>query len=333
MPEIQWTGLLLVLAAGVSQGSFMLPMKWTRPWAWENTWLVFACTAYLLCPWLLVLTTIPQVFQIYAAISPGTLTLVILFGACWGVGAVTFGLGVASVGMALGFPVILGLSACAGTLVPLLFTDTSLSKTQALMTGLSLLVMLAGVIVCSFAGRWKEGAPSASDGVSYRKGLAVCVVSGILSACGNIGFVYGAGIVAAAQHAGVPAYLAPNVVWALLTVALFFANAGYAILLLRRKGTTARFRASGSGRCFLLGGLMGALWMTGFVLYGAGARQLGSLGPSLGWAIMMSAMVLAANVLGLATGEWAEAPDASRRQLRTGILLLTMAIAGLAAAS
>jgi hypothetical protein len=26
-------------------------MKWARNWEWENTWLVFASTAYLLCPW------------------------------------------------------------------------------------------------------------------------------------------------------------------------------------------------------------------------------------------------------------------------------------------
>ncbi len=333
MPEVRWTGLLLVLAAGISQGSFMLPMKWTRQWAWENTWLVFACTAYLLCPWLLVLTTIPHIFSIYVAVPGVTLVVVILFGVCWGAGAVTFGLGVAAVGMALGFPVILGLSACAGTLVPLLFSGASLSAPKALLTGMALLVMLAGVAACSVAGRWKEKAPLPSGAVSYRKGLAMCLISGILSACGNIGFVYAAGIIVAAQHAGVPAYLAPNVVWALLTVALFFANAGYAILLLRRKGTAARFRTPGSGRCFLLGGLMGVLWMAGFVFYGAGARQLGSLGSSLGWAIMMSAMVLVANLLGILTGEWADAPRASRRQLRTGILLLTAAIAGLAAAT
>ncbi len=332
MSEVPWSGLAVVVAAGVAQGSFMLPMKWTRQWAWENTWLVFACTAYLLCPWLLVLATIPQVFSIYASVPAATLAVVILFGVCWGVGAVTFGLGVAAVGMALGFPVILGLSACAGTLVPLLFTGASLPAAKAVLTGVALLVMLAGVAACSVAGRWKEKAPP-SGTVSYRKGLAVCVISGVLSACGNIGFVYGTGIISAAQRAGVPAYLSTNVVWALLTVALFFANAGYAILLLRRKGTAARFRVPGSGRCFLMGGLMGVLWMAGFVFYGAGTRQLGRLGSSLGWAIMMSAMVLTANVLGILSGEWADAPQASRAQLRAGILMLTIAIAALAAAN
>jgi len=37
MPGAQSTGMLLVIAAGFLQGAFMLPMKWTKGWAWENT--------------------------------------------------------------------------------------------------------------------------------------------------------------------------------------------------------------------------------------------------------------------------------------------------------
>jgi hypothetical protein len=75
--------------------------------------------------------------------------------------------------------------------------------------------------------------------------------------------------------------------------------------------------------------LMGVMWMAGIALYGAGARKLGPLGASLGWGILMSSMVLVANVFGLATGEWTSAPAASKRQLGYGVLLLVLAIAGL----
>src|SRR6185436_8821656 len=129
------TGLLVVLAAGVAQGSFMLPMKWTNHWKWENTWLIFAFTAYVICPWLLVLVTVPQAFQIYASAPLSQILIVMLLGAGWGIGALTFGIGVASVGLALGFVIILGLAACAGTLVPLLLAGTSqFSGPRAWMT-------------------------------------------------------------------------------------------------------------------------------------------------------------------------------------------------------
>ena len=55
MHEAAASGLALVFLAGIFQGSFMLPAKGMRGWAWENYWLIFAVTAYLICPWLLVL--------------------------------------------------------------------------------------------------------------------------------------------------------------------------------------------------------------------------------------------------------------------------------------
>ena len=94
-------GLGVVLLAGLFQGSSMLPTKWMGGWAWENYWLLFAVTAYLICPWTLALATIPRLFEIYAA-SPGSaIASAFLFGVGWGVGAVTFGLGVEALGLAL----------------------------------------------------------------------------------------------------------------------------------------------------------------------------------------------------------------------------------------
>ena len=100
---------------------------------------------------------------------------------------------------------------------------------------------------------------------------------------------------------GTPKHLAQNALWTLLTLALFF-NTGYAIYLMRKNGSFARYRGPHSMRSLLLAVCMGVLWMAGFELYGMGARTLGDLGPSLGWAILMSSMFLVANALGLATG-------------------------------
>ena len=41
---------------------------------------------------------------------------------------------------------------------------------------------------------------------------------------------------------------------------------------------------------------------------------------------MLTMMVLTANLLGLAAGEWAPAPAAAKRRLGGGMLLLTLAI-------
>ena len=74
---------------------------------------------------------------------------------------------------------------------------------------------------------------------------------------------------------------------------------------------------------------MGVIWMAGMAAYGIGASRMGGLGKSLGWAILMSSMVLVAHVLGLLTGEWTDVPPRAKRRLALGIGVLLLAIAGL----
>jgi len=328
MTESLVYGLTLVIGAGACQGSFMLPTKWIKGWVWENYWLIFASTAYLACPWILALVTIPQLFAVYTGVGPGSLLSVGIFGTGWGLGALTFGLAVDGLGLALGFAVILGVAATAGTVVPLLVQPPEgFSSVQGALTAVSLAVMVAGVAVCSFAGRWKEAGGTTRR--SYRGGLALAVASGLLSSCGNLGFAFGTEITRRAEQLGAAQSLAPNALWTLLTLPLFLCNAGYALFLLRKRGSSSNFSGKGAVRNYALGAAMGILWMAGFALYGAGARALGNLGPSLGWAILMSVMVLAGNISGLLTHEWDVAPQRSKRQLALGVLLLLVAIAGL----
>jgi L-rhamnose-H+ transport protein len=282
MTDTLTLGLVLVLLAGFFQGSFLAPSKWIRGWEWENYWLIFAFTAYLICPWMLAFFTIPRLLEIYAGAPPRALAAALVFGAGWGFGAVTFGLGVEALGLALGFAVILGVAATCGAVIPLFFSP--LAAAQAGVIAASLVVMLAGVAVCSYAGKWKEKGGAAR---SYRRGLTICIVSGLLSSCGNLGFAFGGAITERAQLLGVPAPTAPNVLWTLLTFPLFLCNTGFALYLLRRRGSAVKYVVDMT-RNSTLAAMMGVMWMAGIALYGVGARYLGPLGPSLGWAMLMA---------------------------------------------
>lgn len=321
------TGWLLVLAAGLCQGGFMAPMKFTRGWKWENSWFVFAFTAYLICPWLFVVMTTSNAWQIYAEAGGERIAIVMAMGLLWGLGALTFGLGVDALGLSIGFAVILGVAATSGTLVPLLLLNESLARPGVLVVTLvSLAVMLAGVAVCSLAGRWRE---TGAEKSSYAWGVLLCIVSGLLSSCGNIGFVLGKPIVDLAVARGVSPDFAPNVVWSLLTVSLFLCNAGFAGYKLLKEGSLSLFKTPDRGRNLALGVSMGVVWMLGFVLYGAGTRQLGQMGPSFGWSVLMASVVIVANVLGILTGEWRGSPRGALRRLWLGVGLLCLAVLGL----
>lgn len=322
-------GLLIVLCGGLFQGSFLAPSKWIRRWEWENYWLIFAASAYLICPWVMAISSVPRLWETYAGSDWRPLLKALGFGIGWGIGAVTFGLGVDAIGLALGFAVILGVAATAGTIIPLIYDPPAqLSTQQITWIGLSLVVMLAGVGVCSYAGKWKEAASKGERRMSYYAGVTICVVSGLLSSCGGLAFAFSKELQQRALERGAPPVVAANVVLPLLGLALFTCNAGYALYLQSKHGTAGQYR-NAFVRNFLLSFSMGVMWLVGMLLYGAGSAKLGALGPSLGWAILMSSMVLVANVLGLLTGEWKGAPAASRRQLALGVLLLMLAISGL----
>ncbi len=323
-------GYLLVIAAGVLQGSFMVPSKFTRRWAWENTWFGFTTTAYLVWPWLLAWATLPHLAAIVTSTSLRSLGLVELFGLGWGLGALTFGLGVDMLGMGLGFAIILGLSASAGALIPLAVrSPEKLLQPQGLLTVAALLLVLGGIALCSWAGKLRDvqQSPGRQEGKSsFAVGLVVCIASGLLSSSGNLGFAFGGEVIQRAIEQGAAESMAGNSLWALITLPLFLVNAIYCYWLLKKRRTGGRFFQPGTGLYWVLAASMGLLWIAGFVCYAPGVRLLGPLGASVGWAIMLSAMVITANLEGFFTGEWKGASRKASSFLLSGVVTLLVAI-------
>jgi L-rhamnose-H+ transport protein len=192
--------------------------------------------------------------------------------------------------------------------------------------------MLTGIFACSWAGKLKEHALSheAQDRKALRRsyglGLTLCILSGVLSSCGNLGFAFGSAISATALRHGATEELASNLLWAVITVPLFLCNALYCLYLLRRRRTFSKFLLAGIGFHYLLAALMGALWLGGMVLYGMGAHRLGGIGPSIGWSMMVSCIVIVANVWGVLTGEWKGGGEKCVRIMIVGLVMLVAAI-------
>ena len=150
-------GLVLVLSAGFCQGSFMLPMKFVEKWRWENVWLIFSLTAYLVLPWLIGFVTVPALLTVLSQTSAGTLGRTLIFGVGRGLGALTFGLGVDYLGLALGVAVIMGLTSAIGTLVPLwVLSPGVLVSWNGVAISAGVILVLAGISICSWAGKLKE---------------------------------------------------------------------------------------------------------------------------------------------------------------------------------
>src|SRR5712692_10532535 len=115
--------------------------------------------------------------------STSTLIKVVSFGLLWGAGATLFGLGISRVGMALGFALILGITASFGSLFPLaILHPEQLSDRRGLGLILGTVVMTVGLVFLARAGRIRErDLTQTSSGSGFTLGLVICAFSGIFS--------------------------------------------------------------------------------------------------------------------------------------------------------
>lgn len=321
-----WIGLLAVVGGAAMQGSFALPQKFVRGWPWEKSWLFYSIAGMILFPWLLVALVIPNAGEVYSNVSGGVLLSTALFGMGWGVGSVLFGLGLAAVGLALGFAIIISLTAALGTLVPMavLHPEQLLSFRGALVIA-GLLVVITGVALCSRAGALKEGG-AASGGGSFTRGLIICIASGVMSPMLSFGFAFGSPIAEEAARLGADRANASIAIFAVAISAGFLVNAGYCLYLLAHNKTWSKGLPSDRPHNLACTLAMGFLWLFGFFLYGLGATGLGELGTSVGWAIFMTTMVVVANLWGLLTGEWKNADKRAFRYLAGGLTAMIGAL-------
>jgi L-rhamnose-H+ transport protein len=243
-------GLVVVVLAGIVQGSFATPMKRMPAWQWENSWLLFALSGLIVFPWIITSATVPHLLSVYSSVSTATLLKVTLFGLLWGAGATLFGLGIARVGLALGFAVILGITASFGSLIPMaLLHPEQLLLTQGIALILGTLVMVVGLVLLAFAGQARERdlGGAAGQQSDFSVGLIICILSGIFSSMLNFAFVFGDDLRKGALQFGASNTVAANPIWALAVSGGFVANGVYCVHLLNKNHSWGTFTKVDTG--------------------------------------------------------------------------------------
>jgi L-rhamnose-H+ transport protein len=321
-------GLAIIVFSGVLIASFAAPMKLSREWSWENTWLVYATLALLLIPLALVLWRIPHPILFYAAIPLHTLLPPLLFGLGWGIAQVTFGLSIARVGMAMAFAIVVGLSSLLGSAIPLaVFHSGDLASRPGEVLLASAIFLFAGLAVYVSADR-KRGATgrgAATSGAVFLNGVLLCVFTGCFGSMINMGFVFGSGIAQQAVSQGIPAEDATLSVWAVVLAAGYLPNLGYTLWRLKKNHSLGLFRRS-FAREFMLAFAAACLWLFGMLGYGIGAGEMGKYGNSIGFAVFMAVMLLWSSALGVIAGEWKSASSAAKMRMRAGLALIIVAM-------
>lgn len=323
-------GMALLILAGAMNGSFTLPMKFTKKWNWENTWLAWTFFALIFCPPILAFFTIPRLGDVYAGTGIGAAIQVALFGAGWGIAQVLFGLAVDSIGIALTFSIVLGLSAAVGSLVPLFQFHSDRVFTRGgmgIIAGVA--IVLVGVTLCAIAGRKREAVTqSAEHSVerSYGKGLLSALLCGFGAAFVNLGLAFGRPLIDGARSLGASPLWAPNAAWLPLMLAGAIPNLAYCIYLMRKNHSANQYGRQGTACYFFLAALMAFFWFVSTQLYGMASERLGALGPVLGWPSFMSLIVITANAWSLTTGEWKNTGKQPLGFMLAGVATLVLAV-------
>jgi L-rhamnose-H+ transport protein len=328
------SGIATLIVAGIANGSFTMPMKYTRKWAWENTWLVWTVFALVFLPFVATLLTIPSLLMVYRSATPDIILEVCAFGAGWGVAQVLFGLAVEMIGIALAFSVVLGTSAAIGSLIPMVSLQREHLNSLAGYAVLGAIAfILLGVMLCAVAGRMRERltAHSISSQKRTSQGLLLSILCGLSASSMNLGVAFGAPLVQVARSFGANQLNAINAVWLPLLLAGAVPNLLYCAWLMIRNRSSRRYRTGHSH--WVLAALMAVLWCGGTLLYGRAAGQLGTWGPILGWPLFMSLIVITATMLGMFTGEWKDCGSLPIRVQWTGVTVLVLAIFILAAST
>src|ERR1700730_12307113 len=85
-------GVLFHWLGGLASGSFYVPYRRVRSWAWETYWLVGGFFSWIIVPWILAFWMTSDLIHVLQETPSRSLFWTYFFGVLWGVGGLTFGL-------------------------------------------------------------------------------------------------------------------------------------------------------------------------------------------------------------------------------------------------
>ena len=325
-------GFALVLIAALAGGALAVPLKRRRSFELENIYVPCTLVMMLLLPVAMAALVMPNWMEAVHAAGAGALWSGAAYGLGWGIGSILFGYGVTMAGMSVGFATIMGINTAVGSLLPFIVQSRAdLFTPGGWVILLGIAGCVAGVVVCGQAGFLRERtAGTGGERRGFRGALLVCVASGVLSACANLGFAFTSRVGEEAQKLGASPVFSTLASWmpvfwgATISLLLWFGG------LQIKRGTWRKNFGPDAAFDWLNGALMGVIWFVATIPYGMGAYYLGRLGTSVGWAVYMAFTLLVANLFGFISREWTGAPRHARRTLFAGLSVLIFAIAVLA---
>ncbi|MEJ7738204.1 MAG: L-rhamnose/proton symporter RhaT [Chitinophagaceae bacterium] len=335
-------GVIFHFIGGFASGSFYIPFKRVKGWAWESYWIVGGIFSWLIVPFLAAYLTVPHFMAIIRTTDSAVIFWTYIMGLLWGVGGLTFGLSMRYLGMSLGMSVVLGFCSAFGALVPPLYRDivgsegitlTGMVQSRGgLVVLMGVLVCLIGIFVCGRAGTMKEKELSEEQKqesikeFDLTRGLTVAIISGILSACFNFGIETGKSMADAAVQNGSNPLFQNNVIFVVILWGGLTTNFIWCMILNARNKTFGDYTNTKTPILpnILFSALAGTTWFFQFFFYGMGESKLGNGASS--WILHMAFIILISSMWGIILHEWRGVGKKTFGTIITGIAIIILSV-------
>ncbi len=334
------TGILLAFLSAVFLGVYALPSKYTKGFAWENTWAGFFFFGMFVIPLIVTFTLVNDLWGIYAQIPSWVFFTMFALSFCWGIGNMLWGYSIDSIGMALAFSLFLGVITSIDTVLPLILVPEGQESVIGTKIGNIMLfgiaVIVAGIALNGYAGILRDKSKGKDndkkDTKTIRQGILFCVLGAICAAGFNLSYhtgnnLGGIGEVAEVQFGNEPwiarlAVLLPIFMGATISTTLFFSYR------LTKNKTWGNYTKKGALVAIVLVIVMAVFHDSALVIYGLAAYHLGELGTSVGFAILETGAIMVATLNGILTKEWKGASKRSKTMLgiSLGVLIIGVLI-------
>jgi len=240
-----------------------------------------------------------------------------VLGALYGFGGLSFGYAIRHIGFSLTYTISIGISAVFGTITPLIINGNLIEHFQkpgGLIVLSGMTASMLGVALCGSSGYKKEKDllkiedKNGSNHFNMKKGLALSIFAGFLSAVFGISLEYGQPIsdVAAQYGAG---HFEGNAKIIISTAGCFVTNFTWFLILGIRQGTikeilqTKEIGAKLFIQNYIWSAISGSLWYFQFFFYGLGHVRMGNF-MFASWVIHMSMLIFFSYMVGLLMKEW-----------------------------
>jgi L-rhamnose-H+ transport protein len=342
-------GVIFHFIGGFASGSFYIPYKKVKGWSWESYWIVGGICSWLIVPPLAAFLTIPDFGSIISSTDGNTLFWTYFMGLLWGIGGLTYGLGVRYLGVSLGSSVILGLCSVFGSIIPSIYyyfnptagKDTIhdlVSTDWGRMVLLGLFVCVIAIVICGKAGGMKDKdlageVKDSNDEFQLGKGLILATISGVLSACFSFGIEAGSSMSQVAneiwvtENPGQGEFLfRNNVVYVVILWGGLTTNFIWCMYLNAKNKSFGDYTNKETPllKNYIFSAVAGTTWFLQFFFYGMGESKLGN-GPS-SWILHMAFIILVANSWGLVLKEWKGVSKKTLTTIAVGIATIILSV-------